>query len=38
MRAIVIRRYGGPEELAIQKLPIPEPKSGEVVIQVKPLA
>jgi NADPH:quinone reductase len=35
MRAIVIRRYGGPEELAIQKLPIPEPKSGEVVIQVK---
>jgi NADPH:quinone reductase len=35
MRAIVIRTYGGPEELVIQDLPIPEPKSGEVVIQVK---
>src|ERR1700694_1785286 len=35
MRAIVIRQYGGPEELAIQERPLPEPRSGHVVIQVK---
>jgi NADPH:quinone reductase len=35
MRAIVIKKYGGPEELVIQNLPMPEPKPGEVTIQVK---
>jgi NADPH:quinone reductase-like Zn-dependent oxidoreductase len=35
MRAIVIQNYGGPEQLKIEKIPIPEPKTGEVVIQVK---
>jgi len=35
MRAIVRQGYGGTEELVIQKLPVPEPKSGEIVIQVK---
>jgi NADPH:quinone reductase-like Zn-dependent oxidoreductase len=35
MRAIVIRQYGGPEQLSIQELPDPEPKSGHVVIEVK---
>jgi NADPH:quinone reductase len=35
MRAIVRRRYGGPEELLIRELPIPEPKPGHVIIQVK---
>ena len=35
MRAIVITRFGGPEVLAIQTLPIPEPKLGYVLIQVK---
>jgi len=35
MRAIVRKGYGGTEELVIQKLPVPEPKSGEIVIQVK---
>ncbi len=35
MRAIVRQRYGGPEELVIQELAIPEPKPGHVVIQVK---
>ncbi|MBI3896975.1 MAG: zinc-binding dehydrogenase [Gammaproteobacteria bacterium] len=34
MRAIVIQQYGGPEQLMIQELPIPEPKAGEVVIRV----
>jgi NADPH:quinone reductase-like Zn-dependent oxidoreductase len=35
MRAIVFQNYGGPEQLKIEKLPDPEPKTGEVVIQVK---
>jgi NADPH:quinone reductase len=37
MRAIVRRRYGGPEELLIEELPIPELKPGHVLIQVKAL-
>jgi NADPH:quinone reductase len=37
MRAIVRRQYGGPEELLIQELPIPEPKPEHVVIRVKAL-
>jgi NADPH:quinone reductase len=35
MRAIVIEKFGGPEQLVIQKLPDPEPKSGQVLIEVK---
>lgn len=35
MRAIVIQQYGGPEQLVIQDLPDPEPRSGHVVIEVK---
>src|SRR5271157_5316834 len=35
MRAIVIQKFGGPENLVIKEIPDPEPKSGHVVIQVK---
>jgi len=35
MRAIVIQKFGGPENLVIKELPDPEPKPGHVVIQVK---
>jgi len=35
MKAIVIQHYGGPEVLASVELPVPEPKSGEIRIQVK---
>ena len=35
MRAIVIQKFGGPENLVIKELPDPEPKPGYVVIQVK---
>jgi len=35
MKAIIIEQYGGPERLAIQNLPDPEPKPGHVVIAVK---
>lgn len=35
MRAIVIKQYGGPEELAIEERPAPEPKPGHVLIEVK---
>src|SRR5262249_33469565 len=35
MRAIVREKFGGPEVLVYQDLPDPEPKVGQVVIQVK---
>ena len=35
MRAIVIQKFGGPEDLVIKEIPDPEPKPGHVVIQVK---
>jgi NADPH:quinone reductase len=35
VRAIVIKQHGGPEVLAIEERPDPEPKVGQVVIQVK---
>jgi synaptic vesicle membrane protein VAT-1 len=35
MRAAVIRRYGPPEVFAMQDLPDPQPKPGEVLIRVK---
>jgi len=35
MRAIVIKQYGGPEVLAIEERPAPEPERGHVVIAVK---
>lgn len=35
MRAIVITQYGGPEVLAIQSRPDPQPKPGQVLIEVK---
>jgi len=35
MRAIVIKRYGGPEVLEIEERPIPTPKADQALIQVK---
>lgn len=35
MRAIVIKRYGGPEELAVVERPDPEVKAGHVLIEIK---
>ncbi|WP_448950851.1 zinc-binding dehydrogenase [Labrys neptuniae] len=35
MRAIVIKRHGGPEVLAIEERPDPEPAVGYVLIEVK---
>jgi NADPH:quinone reductase-like Zn-dependent oxidoreductase len=35
MRAIVIKQYGGPDVLAIEERPDPEPEAGQVVIEVK---
>jgi NADPH:quinone reductase len=35
MRAIVIKQYGGPEVLALEERPAPEPRSGHVLIEVK---
>lgn len=34
MRAIVIHRFGGPEELQLAEVPAPEPGAGEVLIRV----
>jgi NADPH:quinone reductase-like Zn-dependent oxidoreductase len=35
MKAAVIREAGGPEVLKIESLPVPTPRSGEVLIRVK---
>lgn len=35
MRAVMIRENGGPEVLQIEEIPTPQPKAGEVLIQVK---
>jgi NADPH:quinone reductase-like Zn-dependent oxidoreductase len=35
MRAILRKRFGGPDVLEIRDIPEPEPKAGHVVIQVK---
>jgi len=35
MRAIVIKQYGGPEVLAIEERPAPQPQAGHVLIEVK---
>jgi NADPH:quinone reductase len=35
MRAIVIKQYGGPEVLAVEERPIPEPMPGHLIIEVK---
>lgn len=34
MKAIVLSRYGEPEDLRLQELPKPEPKNGEVLVKV----
>ena len=38
MRAIVCHALGGPEELALENIPEPEPGAGEVVIRVRAAA
>ena len=35
MKAAVVHKAGGPEVLSIETVPIPRPKSGEVLIKVK---
>ena len=35
MQAILIRQHGGPEALAMAELPDPEPRPGQVLIEVK---
>jgi NADPH:quinone reductase len=35
MRAIVIKRYGGPDVLSLEERPDPQPQSGHVLIEVK---
>jgi NADPH2:quinone reductase len=35
MRAIVIKQYGGPDQLLVAERPMPQPKPGEVLVEVK---
>jgi NADPH:quinone reductase len=34
MRAIVVRAPGGPEQMVVEEVPVPEPDAGEVLIKV----
>src|SRR4051812_30479265 len=34
MKAVVVQKYGGPEVLSLQNIPLPEPKEDEIRIQV----
>lgn len=34
MRAVVLEKFGGPEVLNVSRIPVPEPKAGEVQIKV----
>ena len=35
MRAIVLEKFGGLDSLVYKDIPEPEPKAGQVVIQIK---
>ena len=35
MRAVVVTRFGGPEVLEVQDLPAPQPKEGQVLVDVE---
>ncbi|HEY1462772.1 MAG TPA: hypothetical protein VGF44_05085 [Terriglobales bacterium] len=35
MRAVVIQKHGGPEQLVLKELPAPGPMPGHVLIEVK---
>ena len=38
MRAVVVREFGGIEQAALGEMPKPEPKAGEVLLQIKATA
>jgi len=38
MRAVVVREFGGVEQAALGEMPKPEPKAGEVLVQIKATA
>ena len=35
MRAAIIRRYGGPEQLKVETVPNPKPRADEVIVKVR---
>ncbi|MHB9119535.1 MAG: zinc-binding dehydrogenase [Burkholderiales bacterium] len=35
MKAIVIKQYGGTDQLSIEEIPLPESKNGEILIRVR---
>lgn len=38
MRAAVVERYGGPEVVRVAEVPVPEPRTGEVLVRVRAAA
>src|SRR3954452_3389982 len=38
MRAVVIRRFGGPDALEVLDVPVPEPRRGQVRVRVQAAA
>lgn len=35
MKAMVIKAHGGPEQLEVRELPIPRPRAGEVLVEIR---
>lgn len=35
MRAVVVEEFGGPEVLVVREIPVPEPRAGEVRVQLR---
>ena len=38
MKAVYLKRIGGPESLVLGKIPQPQPKAGEVLVKIKAAA
>ncbi|MGH7886819.1 MAG: quinone oxidoreductase, partial [Candidatus Binatia bacterium] len=35
MKAVRVHRYGGPEVLTYEEIPVPEPKAGEARVKIE---
>ena len=35
MKAVRVHKYGGPEVLTLEEIPVPEPKAGEARVKIE---